>query len=99
VTRALSPSSRRHRQEGSGRSGVLPRWCGTAPFVTAEVQLHRPIPVYDANRARGDWSAISGTIRTLPVGYLCPRHAELVMLPLRMGWPMDASDVTLEDVR
>jgi hypothetical protein len=35
---------------------------------------------------------------TLPVSYLCPRHAGLVQLPLRMCWPFDATNVTPEDV-
>jgi hypothetical protein len=36
---------------------------------------------------------------TLPVTYLCPRHAGLFELPLRMAWPTTAEGVTPEQAR
>jgi hypothetical protein len=51
--------------------------------ITAEVQLHRPIPFFDDNRARDHWFVYSGTLTTLPVGWLCPRHADPFQGPLR----------------
>jgi len=34
----------------------------------------------------------------LPVAYLCPRHADLVQLPIRMAWPTSADAISLDDV-
>ena len=66
--------------------------------VVAEVQLHKPAAIYDDNRSTGKWFQYAGALWTLPVTYLCPRHAGLVELPLRMAWPTDASSVTPKDV-
>jgi hypothetical protein len=64
--------------------------------VVAQVQLHRPVPFYDDNRARGQWFTYSGDLWTLPVAWLCPRHKGAVNLPLKMAWPTVAADVTPE---
>jgi len=66
--------------------------------VVAQVQLHRPVPFYDDNRARGQWYVIKGDLWTLPVAWLCPRHKDAVDLPLKMAWPTDTSNVTPKDV-
>jgi len=66
--------------------------------VVAQVQLHRPVPFYDDNRARGQWYVIKGDLWTLPVAWLCPRHKDAVDLPLKMAWPTVADDVRPEDI-
>jgi len=66
--------------------------------VVAQVQLHRPVPFYDDNRARGQWYVIKGDLWTLPVAWLCPRHDGAVNLPLKMAWPTVADDVRPEDI-
>ena len=66
--------------------------------IVAEVQLHRPVMFYDDNRARNHWFTYSGTLVTWPVSYLCPRHVDLVQLPLRRAGPTDASIAMPEDV-
>jgi hypothetical protein len=67
--------------------------------IVAEVQLHRPVVIYDDNRARDHWFQYTGTLVTLPVTYLCPRHMGLVELPLRMAWPMSADDASPDQAR
>jgi len=64
--------------------------------VVAQVQLHRPVPFYDDNRARGQWYVIKGDLWTLPVAWLCPRHKDAVDLPLKMAWPTDTDQITPE---
>ncbi len=66
--------------------------------VVAQVQLHRPVPFYDDNRARGQWFTYAGDLWTLPVAWLCPRHEGAVNLPLKMAWPTVADDAALEGV-
>lgn len=64
--------------------------CGeTIPedFITpvfAAIELRRPLPVYYSGDAEYQYL---GTLRTLPIAYLCLRHAAQVDLPIRMVWP------------
>jgi hypothetical protein len=55
--------------------------------VTAIIQLHQQVPFYDDNRGRDRWYVYRGELVTLPMAYLCPRHAGLLELPVRMAWP------------
>lgn len=60
--------------------------------VFAEVTLHSAVRVWtpSVRTSRSSYSDTSyvGDLATLPVAYLCPLHADLVELPIRMGWPM-----------
>lgn len=59
--------------------------------VFAVVQLHRAVPIcYSVQNEYGAERKVtySGDLWTYPVTYLCPEHAGLVELPIRMGWPM-----------
>lgn len=62
--------------------------------VFAEIVLHKNVnvefPMYvmpDGIPLQNIGMAYSGVLRTRPVAYLCPRHAGLVELPIRMAWP------------
>ncbi|MGY1719288.1 hypothetical protein ACI8AG_09600 [Blastococcus sp. SYSU DS0552] len=63
--------------------------------VFAAIQLHRPLTVY--NSSPSDFQYL-GTLHTLPITYLCLRHAAQVDLPIRMAWPLTAEGITPEDV-
>ena len=58
--------------------------------VDAEVLLHRGVPFYADGRGGNRYFVYRGLINVLPAAYLCPRHADLVQLPLRMAWPTTA---------
>ena len=62
--------------------------------ITAQVKLRKQLPFYDDNRQRGRWFVYEGQLWTLPVAYLCPRHSEVVELPLRAEWPRNAGAAT-----
>lgn len=59
--------------------------------VFAEITLHRNInlgyPEFDGQLTNISL-AYGGVLLTTPVAYLCVRHAGLVGVPIRMGWPM-----------
>lgn len=57
--------------------------------VFAEVVLYEALPIqyFVPGDPRGS-DAYVGDLATLPVAYLCPRHADAADLPIRMGWPM-----------
>lgn len=64
--------------------------------VFAEILLHRNVnlefPEYvmpDGIPLQNIGLAYGGVLLTLPVAYLCPEHACLVELPIRMAWPTE----------
>ncbi len=63
--------------------------------VFAEVKLHRPVPIYYSGDSVLQYL---GVLHTLPVTYLCLRHAKQVDLPIRIDWPTTAEGITPEDV-
>jgi hypothetical protein len=67
-------------------------------WVYAKVQLHRPLTVYTTHDRACQYR---GTLRTLPITYLCPRHAPMfdVEKPWVIHWPVPSTDgLTPEDV-
>jgi hypothetical protein len=65
--------------------------------VDAEVQLYRGVPFYADSPGRSRFFVFRGTINVLPVAYLCPQHAGLVQLPLRMAWPTTSEGIAPGD--
>jgi len=78
--------------------GAPRTWREDFEGVYAQIQLHRPVPFYDDNLAKGQWYVIKGDLWTLPVAWLCPRHEGAVNLPLKMAWPTVADDAALESI-
>lgn len=64
--------------------------------VYAKVHLHRPLTVYTSHDRAYQYL---GTLRTLPITYLCPRHAPMfdVEKPWVAHWPLVADDLKPED--
>lgn len=60
----------------------------TAEFtpVVAQITLLKPLPIVMPARTN---ALYTGELFTLPVSYLCPRHAQLLELPLEMSWPKE----------
>lgn len=78
-------------------------WREDSTEVTMQVHLRKPVPFFADNRARDRWITFSGDLWTLPVAFLCPRHADALALPLQMQWPPSRPSLeaerAVEDVR